>query len=415
MNAITEIEAQKSELTAWRKDIHAHPELAFEETRTADFVSEQLSAYGYDVTRNVGGTGVVGSLTIGSSDKSIGIRADMDALPMDELNTFAHKSTFKGKMHGCGHDGHTVMALAAARHLAKTRGFNGTVRFFFQPAEEANETGSGAEAMIKDGLFTRFPVDCVFAMHNAPGLKAGSMATCPGPIMASMDLFDVTITGKGTHGAVPQSGIDPVLVASHMITAWQSIVSRNINPQEAAVISATSVITGDSWNVIPQTAQIRGSIRALSPGVRDTVKKRFSEIANDIASAFGATVKVKFIGGTPVTVNDPAQTEKACDVASAIVGEENLVRNISAVMGSEDFSFMLEKKAGCYVLIGNSDARSEDSISEDQDGIFSGPGLENVLVASACMLHDPHYDFNDDILPLGASFWVKLALAHLDE
>jgi hippurate hydrolase len=413
MNVIAEIAAQKSELTAWRKDIHAHPELAFEETRTAEFVEEQLRFYGYEVVSGVGGTGVVGSLTLGSSDKAIGIRADMDALPMDELNEFSHKSTHKGKMHGCGHDGHTVMALAAARYLAQTQEFDGTVRFIFQPAEEANKTGSGAQAMIKDGLFTRFPVDCVFAMHNAPGLKAGSMATKPGPIMASIDLFDVTVTGKGTHGAVPQSGIDPVLVASHMITAWQSIVSRNINPQEAAVISATSIVAGDSWNVIPQSAHIRGSIRALSPIIRAIVKKNFIRIAKDIASAFGAQVKVDFLNSMPVTVNDPVQTQKACEVAASLVGEENLVRDISPVMGSEDFSYMLEVKAGCYLFIGNSDANCTAPVSADEGGIFSGPGLENVLVASPCMLHDPHYDFNDDILPLGATFWVILAQDYL--
>lgn len=413
MNLIPEIIEEQPELIKWRKDIHAHPELAFSETRTANFVAKKLESYGFVVVTGVGGTGVVGSLTVGSSSRSIGIRADMDALPINELNSFPHKSKHAGKMHGCGHDGHTVMALAAAQYLAKSRNFNGTVRFFFQPAEEANDKGSGAKAMIKDGLFDRFPVDSVFAMHNAPGLKTGTFATRPGPVTASMDLFKVSIRGKGTHGAAPQSGIDPVLIASHMLTAWQSIVSRNINPQEAAVISATSILTGDSWSVIPDTAHIKGSIRTLSPEVQKTVKQHFFALTENIASAFCASVEIDFTPSYPMTINDPQETQQACDVAASIVGESNVARNISAVMGSEDFAFMLAEKPGCYVLIGNSKSNSEAFVTVDQSSLFTGPGLENLFVQDACMLHDPNYDFNDEILPLGATFWVELVQGKL--
>jgi len=409
------IVSKHSTYTKWRKDIHAHPELAFAETRTADFVASQLRAFGYDVTEGVGGTGVVASLTIGNSDKAIGIRADMDALPMDELNEFPHKSKITGKMHGCGHDGHTVMALAAAEQLAHAKVFNGTVRFFFQPAEEANDKGSGAKAMVSDGLFERFPVDCVFALHNAPGLKTGSFATRAGPIMASMDLFDVVIKGKGTHGAVPQAGIDPVLIAAHMVSAWQSIISRNINPQEAAVISATSILTGDSWNIIPETARIKGGIRALSPTVQKIVKERFLTLTKNIAAGFGAIVEIAFTPSYAMTINDPLQSKFACEVAALIVGEENVVRNVSPVMGSEDFAFMLAEKPGCYILIGNTKPQHGSVKGPDENSIFSGPGLENISAASNCMLHDPHYDFNDDILPLGATFWVRLAQTYLRE
>ena len=413
MNLIDDIVSQHREITQWRRNIHAHPELAFSETRTADFVAEQLRSYGFSVETGIGGTGIVGSLSSGRSPKVIGIRADMDALPITELNSFDHKSIFEGKMHGCGHDGHTVMALAAARYLARARNFKGTVRFIFQPAEEANDIGSGASAMIQDRLFERFPVDCVFALHNAPGLKLGSFATTPGPITASMDLFDVTVIGRGGHGAAPQSAIDPVLVAAHLLTAWQSIVSRNINPQEAAVISATSILTEDSFNVIPETARIKGSIRTMSADVREVVKTRFLAIANELTSAFGATVNVKLSAGYPATVNHPEATEKACDVAAALVGEENLARNVSAVMGSEDFAFMLAERPGCYVLIGNSQSNSDEPDTLDSASLFSGPGLENIAVANATMLHDPNYDFNDDLLPIGATFWVRLVQSHL--
>ena len=256
MKLISEIVAENKELTQWRQDIHAHPELAFEESRTAKFVASQLESYGIEVTRGVGKTGVVGTLKAGSSNKAIGLRADMDALPMEELNTFAHKSKHPGCMHGCGHDGHTVMLLAAARYLAKSKNFDGTVQFIFQPAEEANDNGSGAKAMINDGLFDRFAMDNVFALHNGPGFIAGAIATRSGVISASMDLFTVTIQGTGTHGAWPNNGNDPLMVAAQMLIAWQTIISRNVSAEDAAVISATSIVAGDSWNVIPETAVI---------------------------------------------------------------------------------------------------------------------------------------------------------------
>jgi len=407
LNLIDDIVAWHNELTQWRRDIHAHPELAFEETRTADFVASQLESYGIEVTRGVGKTGLVGTLKRGSSNKAIGLRADMDALPMDELNTFAHKSKTPGCMHGCGHDGHTVMLLAAARYLAQSRDFNGTVQFIFQPAEEANAIGSGAKAMIDDGLFERFPMDSVFALHNAPGLKAGAIATRPGPIMASMDLFEVTVTGQGTHGALPESGIDPVVIAAAMISAWQTIVSRNIGPQQGAVISATTLVAGNSWNVIPQTATIRGSIRALSPEVQQTIYERFHQLTESIAEGFGATVEIVYRKEYPVTMNDGQQTAFACEVAKSIVGEDHATADAPSAMGSEDFAALLEVKPGCYLWLGNS-----DPVERDNEPVSNDP-LGHLEVSDPCMVHEPTYDFNDKIIPVGATLFVRLAEQYL--
>ncbi len=407
MNLIDDIILWHNELTQWRRDIHAHPELAFEETRTADFVASQLESYGIEVTRGVGETGLVGTLKRGSSNKAIGLRADMDALPMDELNTFAHKSKCPGRMHGCGHDGHTVMLLAAARYLAQSRNFNGTVQFIFQPAEEANAQGSGAKAMIADGLFERFPVDCVFALHNAPGLKAGAIATLSGPAMASMDLFDVTIKGHGTHGAVPESGVDPVVIAAAMISAWQTIVSRNVSPQQSTVISATTITAGNSWNVIPDSAVIRGSIRSLSPEIQKLVYERFHQLTHSIAEGFGATVDIDYRQEYPVTVNDEQQTAFACEVAKSIVGEDHLIPDAPPVMGSEDFAAMLEVKPGCYLWVGNSDP------ADSQGETSSNNLLGHLTVNDPCMVHEPTYDFNDKIIPVGATLFVRLAEQYL--
>ena len=412
MELISEIVAVHEELTEWRRDIHAHPELAFEESRTADFVAGQLESWGIEVIRGVGKTGVVGTLKVGNSNKAIGLRADMDALPMEELNTFAHKSKHPGCMHGCGHDGHTVMLLAAARYLAQSKNFDGTVQFIFQPAEEANGTGSGAKAMIDDGLFERFPVDNVFAMHNAPDLVAGTIATCPGAMMASMDLFEVTITGRGAHGAFPHEGVDPVIIAAQLLTAWQTIISRNVNTLESVVISATSISTGDSWNVIPQTAVIRGSARTLSPEMRQLVHDRFHTLTHNIVEAFAAKVEISYRLCAPVTINDIEQTNLVWDVAASIVGTDQVIKSMPPDMGSEDFSYMLQERPGCYLLMGSANP-PEDQESGKEKTIKAPANFEHSLVKNVCFLHDPKYDFNDDILPLGASVFARLVEHYL--
>ena len=412
MNLVEEIVATHEELTQWRRDIHAHPELAFEESRTAEFVASQLESYGIDVTRSVGKTGVVGTLRVGSSNKAIGLRADMDALPMDEINTFAHKSKHPGCMHGCGHDGHTVMLLAAARYLAKSQNFDGIVQFIFQPAEEANANGSGAKAMIDDGLFERFPVDNIFAIHNAPDLMTGVIATCPGVLTASIDLFDVTIRAKGAHGATPHEGNDPIMIAAQLITAWQTIISRNVDAQDKAVVSATSINAGNSWNVIPESAVIRGSIRALSPQVRMLIKTRFHEITNNIAKAFGAEVQINYRGIASNCVNDEKQTRFACDVAASIFGGDRVLRSMPADMGSEDFAYLLEQIPGCYLIIGGARIPANEDPLKGKN--IEELGLEPLLFKNACLLHQPDYDFNDEIIPHGATFFTRLAEQYLN-
>lgn len=412
MNLIADIVATQKELTDWRRDIHSHPELAFEESRTADFVANQLEAWGIDVTRGIGKTGLVGTLKVGSANKAIGLRADMDALPMDELNSFAHKSKHKGCMHGCGHDGHTVMLLAAARYLAQSKQFDGTIHFIFQPAEEANNRGSGARAMIEDGLFDRFPVDAVFALHNCPDMVAGSVATCPGAITASMDLFEVTITGQGAHGAYPHAGIDPVFIAAQLLSAWQSIITRNVNAQDSAVISATSIKAGDSWNVIPETAVIKGSVRTLSPEVRQIIQDRFHTLTHSLVEAFGANVAITYRGLYPATINTVEKTIFACDVAATIVGENRVLRTTAAGMGSEDFACMLEQRPGCYLLLGASNPPGGQAALEGKN--IKLPAEEKYFTANDVpMLHEPTYDFNDDILPLGATLFARLAERYL--
>lgn len=414
MNLIPEILAAHAELTAWRRDFHAHPELGFAETRTSDFVTKQLSSWGIKVTRGIGKTGLVGTLKAGTSNKAIGLRADMDALPMDELNTFDHKSQHSGCMHGCGHDGHTVMLLAAARYLAQSKTFNGTVQFIFQPAEEANPHGSGAKAMIDDGLFERFPMDNIFALHNSPGILAGAIATCSGPMMASTDLFDVTITGKGTHGAFPSGGNDPLVIAAQMITAWQTIISRNIDAMDHALISATSINAGNnSWNVIPETAVIRGCVRALSPEIRQQLHDRFHTITQSIAKAFDAKVDINYRSIYPVVVNDAEQTTFVCDVAADIFGEHCVLRERPGQMGSEDFAYMLQKKPGCYFAIGAT-TPSKDRKGFVGKDIKKTSDLDHFLAGDVPMLHAPTYDFNDDILPLGATMFARLAEHYLN-
>jgi hippurate hydrolase len=370
------------ELTQWRRDLHAHPELGFDEARTAGLVAERLAGFGIEVNRGVGKTGVVGVLRVGNSPRSIGFRADMDALPIPEANGFAHRSRHDGRMHACGHDGHTTMLLGAARYLAETRRFDGTVNFIFQPAEEGL---GGAEAMIADGLFERFPCDAVFGMHNRPGLAIGKFAIRSGAMMAGGAFFDITVTGRGAHGARPESGIDPVLVAAHIATALQSIVARNVKPTDTAVLSVTQIHGGDAYNVIPQQAVMRGTARAFSQATMTLLQQNMARIAEGVATGFGATAVLDFRYGFAPLVNDAAEAGFIADTASELVGEDNVNRNASLVMGSEDFSFMLERRPGAYIQIGNGD----------------GEG--------ACEVHNHGYDFNDAALHLGSSLFARLA------
>ncbi|MCW5752954.1 MAG: amidohydrolase [Alphaproteobacteria bacterium] len=381
MKPIERIAAFEDELGAWRRDIHAHPELGFEEHRTSDLVAERLAAFGCEVTRGIGRTGVVGTLRVGNSPRSVGLRADMDALPMEETNSFAHRSRHRGRMHACGHDGHTTMLLGAARYLAETRNFEGAVHFIFQPAEEGL---GGAEAMLKDGLFDKFPCDWVFGMHNRPSLEVGRFAVRAGPMMAGGALFDLAIRGRGAHGARPESGIDPVLVAAHVATALQSIVARNVSPHETAVLSVTQIHAGDAYNVIPETAAMRGTARAFSRAAMELIERNMRRVAQGVASGLGASAELDFRNTFPPLVNDAAEAAFAADIAAELVGEANVERNGPLIMASEDFSYMLNRVPGAFMLIGNG----------------GGPG--------GCEVHNPGYDFNDEILGLGASFLSRI-------
>ena len=381
MNLIDDIKAHHAELTAWRRDIHAHPELGFEEHRTADFVAQKLRDFGLEVYTGIGKTGVVGALRVGNTTRSVGLRADMDALPIQEANTFDHCSKHNGVMHACGHDGHTIMLLGAAKYLAATRNFDGQVYFIFQPAEEGI---GGAMAMIEDGLFQQFPCDAVFGMHNRPTLPVGQFAVRSGAMMAGGAFFDIDITGNGAHGARPESGIDPIIVAAQMVNAIQSIVSRNLRPVETAVVSITQVHSGDAYNVIPHTARLSGTVRAFSQDVMKMVETRMKGIAEGVAASMGAQAVVDFRNIFAPTINNPTEAEFAAKICNDIVGAENVERNPPLIMASEDFSFMLEKVPGCYINIGNG-------------------GEEG-----GCEVHNPAYDFNDDAIPQGATFFARL-------
>lgn len=381
MGSLKQIEKFHDELTLWRRDIHAHPELGFEENRTADLVAEKLSSFGIDVYRGLGKTGVVGTLRVGNNQTAIGLRADMDALPITEINSFDHKSVFDGKMHACGHDGHTTMLLGAARYLAETKNFEGCVHFIFQPAEEG--LGGGA-AMVQDGLFEQFPMDAIFGMHNRPSAPFGQFIIRSGPMMAGGAFFDITIDGKGAHGGRPENSIDPVLVASHITTALQSIVSRNLKATEPLVLSVTKIHSGDAYNVIPQLAIMSGTVRAFSTETLAFAETRMQEVAQNVAAAFGATVTMDFQVKFLPLVNTESETEFAADTAAELVGEENMDRNGPLIMGSEDFSFMLDRCPGAYINIGNGGGHSDSEV------------------------HHPSYDFNDDILALGSSYYARL-------
>jgi len=368
------------ELIEIRRDIHKHPETRFEEVRTAGLVAEKLRGWGIEVAEGVGKTGVVGTLKGNRpGQRAIGLRADMDALFIEEANEFPHASIVPGKMHACGHDGHTTMLLGAARYLAETRNFAGTVHFIFQPAEE-NE--GGGRQMVEDGLFEKFPVDGVYGMHNWPGLPAGQFAVRPGPMMACSDSFEIIVAGKGAHAAMPHLGIDPIPVAAQIVTAFQTIVSRNAHPLESAVVTVTQFHAGDAWNVIPPEVVLRGTARAFKAEIQDLIESRMRGIAENVAAAFGARVDFRYFRRYPPTVNSEAETALAAGVLDQVVGPANVRRDILPSMGAEDFSFMLQKKPGSYVWIGN------------------GEGGEN--------LHHPGYDFNDEILPLGATYWARL-------
>lgn len=382
MKALESIRGWHDELTAIRRDLHAHPELGFEEHRTSDIVAQKLADWGLEVHRGVAGTGVVGVLRRGNGQAAIGLRADMDALPMQEDNDFAHRSQTPGRMHACGHDGHTTMLLGAARYLAQSGEFNGTVNFIFQPAEEGL---GGAEAMIKDGLFERFPCNFVYAMHNRPGLKVGQFAIRPGTMMAGGAFFDITVTGHGSHGARPESSIDPVLTACHIATALQSLVSRNVSPADTAVVSVTRVEGGVAYNVIPQRAVLRGTARTMKRETMALLERNMTRIAKGVAEGFGASAETDFRFLFAPLVNNEAESGVIAEAASAVVGETNVEKNGPQVMASEDFSFMLETVPGAYINIGNGD------------------------VEGSCQVHNPNYEFNDAAIPYGSAMFAALA------
>jgi len=389
MRLVEPILAFQTELEQIRRDIHAHPELCYEEQRTADTVAARLTEWGIPVVRGLGVTGVVGIIKNGTSNRAIGLRADMDALPMQELNTFDHASRHPGKMHACGHDGHTAMLLGAAHYLSRHRNFDGTVYLIFQPAEEG---GAGARKMIEDGLFDQFPMDAVYGMHNWPGLPAGSFGVIPGPMMASSNEFRVVVKGKGAHAAQPHRGIDPVMVAVQIAQAWQTIISREKNPLETAVLSITQIHAGSATNVIPDEAVLIGTVRTFSTTVLDQVQARMEAMAQGIAAGFNATVDFGFKRNYPPLVNDPEKTAFAIEAMRAVVGPAAVNTEVEPTMGAEDFAFMLQAKPGCYVFIGNGDG-------EHRAG---GHGL------GPCQLHNGSYDFNDNLLPIGASYWARL-------
>ncbi|MEP6942077.1 MAG: M20 aminoacylase family protein [Betaproteobacteria bacterium] len=375
-------------LTAIRRDLHAHPELGFEEHRTAEVVTRELAELGVEHYCGVGRAGVVAVIPGQStgSGRGVGLRADMDALPMHEENAFAHVSRFKGRMHGCGHDGHTTMLLGTARYLSRTRRFDGTAYLIFQPGEEGF---GGGKAMIDDGLFERFPADQIYALHNWPGLPPGKIAVRPGPMMAAADRIEIHIEGRGGHGAHPQQVVDPVLVAGHIITAAQSIVSRNVSPIDTAVVSLCAMHAGNlaAMSVVPRDARLVGTVRTFRPETQSYIEKRLRELVGSIAAAFGATATLKYERMYPATINSEREAEFAADVADSLVGPENVVRDLEPSMGSEDFSFMLQKRPGAYARLG-------------QGGAEGG-----------CLLHNTRYDFNDEVIPLGAGYLAALAEA----
>jgi hippurate hydrolase len=383
-----------SELRQIRRDIHAHPELCFEERRTAELVAQKLTEWGIPVIRGMGTTGVVGIVKNGTSNRAVGLRADMDALPVQEINTFAHASRHPGKMHACGHDGHVAMLLGAAHYLSRHRNFDGTVYLIFQPAEEG---GGGARRMMDDGLFAECPVEAVFGMHNWPGVATGTFGVAAGPMMASSNEFEVIVKGKGAHAAQPHKGIDPIMVAVQIAQSWQTIITRNKSPIDASVLSITQIHAGSATNIIPDEATLIGTVRTFTTEVLDLVEQRMQTIAEYTASAFEATVDFRFKRNYPPLINHAKETAFAVEVMKSIVGEDKVNAQLEPTMGAEDFAFMLQEKPGCYVFLGNGEGAHRDH----------GHGL------GPCNLHNPSYDFNDELLPIGATYWVRLAEAWL--
>jgi amidohydrolase len=394
MKLIDSILADAPSIATLRRDIHAHPELCFQEERTADVIAKALTDWGIPIHRGLGKTGVVAIIKNGTSDRAVGLRADIDALPMTEHNKFAHASTYAGKMHACGHDGHTAMLLAAAKHLSKHRNFDGTVYLVFQPAEEG---GGGAREMIKDGLFTLFPMEAMFGAHNWPGMAAGQFAVKSGPVFASSNEFKITLRGKGAHAAMPHNGIDPIPAACQMVQAFQSIISRNKRPIDAGVISVTMIHTGEATNVIPDSCEIQGTVRTFTLEVLDMIERRMQQVAQATAEAFEVTCEFEFKRNYPPTINHAPETAFVQQTLAEMVGAAN-VQDFEPTMGAEDFSFFLQEKPGCYFLIGNGDGTHREG----------GHGL------GPCMLHNPSYDFNDELIPLGGTMWVRMAEAWLN-
>ena len=382
MKIIKELEDLQGEMQEWRRDIHAHPEIAFEEHRTAQIVADKLESFGIEVETGIAGTGVVGTLRKGMGNRSIGLRADLDALLINETNDFEYKSKNPGQLHACGHDGHTTMLLGAAKYLSEQGNFDGTVNFIFQPAEE-NE--GGGRVMIEDGLFDKYPVESVYGMHNIPGMPVGSFAIKPGPIMAAFDIFNLKVIGRGGHAAMPQTTVDPIIVGTKIIDAFQAIISRSIDPQEPSVLSVTQFHGGDAYNVIPNQVEIKGCTRCFSPNVQKKLEDEMRQISESICKAYGADCEFHYEHRYPATVNSEEEANLAGQVAQEMVGEERVNLSPKPGMGSEDFAYMLQEKPGSYIWIGNGD----------------GEG--------SCMIHNPGYDFNDEILPIGATYWVKMA------
>ena len=380
MPIINRIADYQEELTVWRRYLHQNPELGFEEFKTSDFVANKLEDMGLSVHRGLAGTGVVATLVSGDgTGGSIALRADMDALPLQEKGSIAHRSETPGKMHACGHDGHTTMLLGAAKYLSETQNFNGTVQFVFQPAEEGK---GGGKKMIEDGLFKLFPADEVYGMHNMPGIRVGEFAVAPGPMMAARDNFEILVQGRGSHAAMPHQGVDPVVVGSHIVLALQTITSRNINPQESLVVSVTQFHAGEAFNIIPDTVTLKGTCRVFNSELQETLPDRIQQIVDGVSSTFGANSELTYHKGYPATINAVSQTNFCADVAKEISGSEDGVDlKPTPSMGAEDFSYMLQERPGCYIWAGNGDSAG---------------------------LHHPEYDFNDQLLAVGASYWSRL-------
>ena len=383
MPIINRIAEFHDEMTAWRRRIHACPETAYDEHKTSAFVAERLKSFGIEVHRGLAKTGVVGTLKgAHGGGPAIGLRADMDALHIEEKSQTPWRSQVPGKMHACGHDGHTTMLLGAAKYLAETRNFAGTVHFIFQPAEEHE---GGGRLMVEDGLFEKFPMESVYGMHNFPGIEVGRFMVRQGPCMAAADSLDIVVRGKGVHAAAPHLGTDPIVTAAHIVTALQTVASRTINPLDSVVLTITQIHAGETYNIIPEEVVLRGTVRSFKPEVQGAAEAAVKRICAGVAASMGVTVEATYTRGYPPTVNDADEAVFAARVAAEVTGESNVMFNPDPVMGAEDFAYFLGERPGCYVWIGNG----------------AGEG--------GCMLHNPHYDFNDDILMLGASYWARLA------